>query len=59
MSDRQVVEATEDGYQMEVWASVAYRGPNGGFVSREEYVAARDGTDGYGAEGYGAGGYGA
>lgn len=58
MSDRKIVEETGNGYQMEVWSTVAYRGPDGRLVDRDTYVDAREGSLGYGGGEYGADGYG-
>lgn len=61
MPDREIVETTASGYRMVVATAVRYRGPDGGFVGRDEFVAARNAeirAAGYGQTGYGAGGYG-
>lgn len=61
MSDREIIETTESGYQRVAAVAVRHRGPDGSFVSEDLFTELRNaeirGEYGYGLL-YGAGGYG-
>ena len=49
---QRVIEELADGSTMQVRAQVIYQGPDGQFISRDDYVARRV-ESGYGDGGYG------
>ena len=51
-TDFRIIDETETGYKRAVRVQEMFFGPNGGFVSKEEFENAKK-TDGYGSSGYG------